>query len=91
MAGFALLGQTDFSSFWTFSRQMELVCAEPFRFRTSDKLDERFHVPQDARHVRTFHRTSRTCIGKSAWHSSNENSERRAGQKLPTTPGNNPF
>lgn len=67
-----------------FSPQMAWVCAEPSRFRTSDKPDERFHVQQDARHVRTTHRTSRTCTGKSAWHSSNENSARRAGQILPS-------
>jgi hypothetical protein len=67
---------------------MAWVCAEPSRFRTSDKPDERFHVQQDARHVRTSHRTCRTCTGKSAWHSSNENENpaRRAGPMLSTTP-----
>ncbi|SMG34671.1 hypothetical protein SAMN06265784_103268 [Paraburkholderia susongensis] len=66
---------------------MAWVCVEPSRFRTSDNSDERFHVQQDVRHVRTFHRTSRTCTGKSAWHSSNANPTRRAGQIPPATPG----
>jgi hypothetical protein len=79
--------QVDFSSFWRFSRQMAWVCAEPFRSRTSDNSDERFHVQRDVRHARTSHRTSRNDTGKSAWHSSNANPARRAGQILPTMPG----
>jgi hypothetical protein len=75
--------QVDFSSFWTFSRQMAWVCAEPSRFRTSDNSDERFHVQRDVRHARTSHRTSRNDTGKSAWHSSNANPARRAAQILP--------
>jgi hypothetical protein len=79
--------QVDVSSFWTFSRQMAWVCAEPSRFRTSDNSDERFHVQRDVRHARTSHRTSRNDTGKSAWHSSNANPARRAGQVLPAMPG----
>jgi hypothetical protein len=81
-----LPGQTDFSSFSTFSQQTAWVCAEPPRFRTSDNLDERFHAQQGVRHVRTFHRTFRTCTDKSAWHSSNTNPARRAGQIPTPTP-----
>src|ERR1700761_1622402 len=79
--------QAEFSSFWTFSRQMAWVCAEPSRSRTSDNLDERFHVQRDVRHARTSHRTSRNDTGKSAWHSSNANPARRAVQILPAMPG----
>ena len=79
--------QVDFISFWTFSRQMAWVCAEPSRFRTSDNSDERFHVQRDVRHARTSHRTSRNDTGKSAWHSSNANPVRRAGQTLPAMLG----
>jgi hypothetical protein len=79
--------QVDVSSFWTFSRQMAWVCAEPSRFRTSDNSDERFHVQRDVRHVRTSHRTSRNDTGKLAWHSSNANPARRAGQMQPAMPG----
>src|SRR3979411_1243230 len=64
---------------------MAWVCAEPSRFRTSDNSDERFHVQRDVRRVRTSHRTSRNGTGKSAWHSSNANPARRAGQILPVT------
>jgi hypothetical protein len=66
---------------------MAWVCAEPSRFRTSGNSDERFHVQRDVRHARTSHRTSRNGTGKSAWHSSNANPARRAGQILPATPG----
>jgi hypothetical protein len=79
--------QIGFSSFWTFSRQMVWVCAEPSRFRTSDNSDERFHVQRDVRHARTSHRTSRNDTGKSAWHFSNANPARRAGQMLPAMSG----
>lgn len=79
--------QPEFSSFWTFSRQMAWVCAEPSRSRTSDNLDERFHVQRDVRHARTSHRTSRNDTGKSAWHSSNANPARRAVQILPAMRG----
>jgi hypothetical protein len=79
--------QIDFSSFWTFSRQMAWVCAEPSRFRTSDNSDERFHVQRDVRHARTSRRTSRNDTGKTAWHSSNANPARRAGQILPAMHG----
>jgi hypothetical protein len=81
------LQQIDFSSFWTFSRQMASVCAEPSRFRTSDNSDERFHVQRDVRHARTSHRTSRNDTGKSAWHSSNANPASRAAQILPAMHG----
>jgi hypothetical protein len=76
--------QPEFSSFWTFSRQMAWVCAEPSRSRTSDNSDERFHVQQDVRHARTSHRTFRNDTGKSAWHSS---PARRVGQILPAMHG----
>ena len=79
--------QPEFSSFWTFSRQMAWVCAEPSRSRTSDNSDERFHVQRDVRHARTSHRTSRNDTGKSAWHSSNANPARRAVQILPAMRG----
>jgi hypothetical protein len=66
---------------------MGWVCAEPSRFRTSDNSDERFHVQRDVRRARTSLRTSRNGTGMSAWHSSKANPARRAGQKLPATPG----
>jgi hypothetical protein len=75
------------SSFWTSSRQMAWGCAEPFRFRTSDNLDERFHVQRDVRHARTSDRTSRNGTGKSASHLSNTNPARCAGQIPPATRG----
>lgn len=82
-----IVSRLGLSSFWTFSRQMALVCVEPSRFRTSGNSDERFHVQRDVRRARTSRRTSRNGIGKSAWHCSNANPARRAGQILPATPG----
>jgi hypothetical protein len=66
---------------------MAWVCAAPSRFRISDNSDERFHVQRDVRCARTFHRTPRNGIGKSAWHSSNANPARRAGQIRSATAG----